>query len=292
MAERASEQTPRPSAFLPWRWFALALILSLAMLLSIGWHLYRAFLMVELVHDVHIAGERLHDDFLGGHHRLRACALEAALAGEPDCADGYRRLRLEFDRIAAEFLGLAPEVHAPLLKSATAASDRLRELEEAALAIGASDREPSAHALLTGSAYRLSELEFNRAADAIVSQQREELTELLLAERDVEVASLLAGFLIFIASVAVWVELIRRLRRGWQALLQEVCVRTEAEAELRQAQRVELLGQLAGGVAHDFNNLLMAIAGYAHLAKATLPAGHAGLGPLQRLERSPGRPAA
>jgi len=48
----------------------------------------------------------------------------------------------------------------------------------------------------------------------------------------------------------------------------DVTDRKELESSLRQAQTLEAVGQLAGGVAHDFNNVLTAVIGYSDLLQA------------------------
>ena len=63
------------------------------------------------------------------------------------------------------------------------------------------------------------------------------------------------------------------------------------QAQLNQAQRMESVGRLAGGVAHDFNNMLQAILGHTELALGHVEPGGPVAGDLQEIRKSAERSA-
>ena len=75
------------------------------------------------------------------------------------------------------------------------------------------------------------------------------------------------------------------------AVKEDVTVRKALEAQLAQAQKMESIGRLAGGVAHDFNNLLTVINGYCDLMQRRLNPADPLLGPLGHIRKAGDRAA-
>jgi len=70
---------------------------------------------------------------------------------------------------------------------------------------------------------------------------------------------------------------------------QDVSERHILEQQLRQSQKMEAVGRLAGGVAHDFNNLLMVIKGHTELLRNALPPADEYSRKIEQIERAADR---
>jgi PAS domain S-box-containing protein len=79
---------------------------------------------------------------------------------------------------------------------------------------------------------------------------------------------------------------------GVQAIARDITERQALEDQLRQAQKMEAIGRLAGGVAHDFNNVLTAILGAAELLSIMLEPGDPKWAEAEAIKRAADRGAA
>jgi two-component system, cell cycle sensor histidine kinase and response regulator CckA len=75
------------------------------------------------------------------------------------------------------------------------------------------------------------------------------------------------------------------------AIFKDITERKSLEKQLRQAQKMEAIGQLSGGIAHDFNNLLGVIIGYSEILEERLAAGDSMLKSVQEIKKAGKRAA-
>ena len=85
--------------------------------------------------------------------------------------------------------------------------------------------------------------------------------------------------------------LVRAFHLMVETVRDHISRRTKAEEALRQSQKMEAIGKLAGGVAHDFNNLLSVITGYSELLLARLGPDARGLHEIEEIRKAGERAA-
>ncbi len=77
--------------------------------------------------------------------------------------------------------------------------------------------------------------------------------------------------------------------RYFQGTVEDISQHRQLEHQVRQMQKMEAIGRLAGGVAHDFNNILMAISSFAELLDRKLPEQDKGHGYVEEIVKATDR---
>jgi two-component system, cell cycle sensor histidine kinase and response regulator CckA len=267
------------------RLLALAVLLTVSMFAWQLWHVYNSFRVGNQTLEMYAESERLRDQFVDLNHDLFLSAQMAAMTGAPQWQERYRTTDRDISaamshaaqvldgRIKLDALSRMHAAHLELEKTWDSIFERVRD--------GSAEQ---AQAILASEAYTDQRNTFSEASHEFIADVRRYVADRIRAEQHKEFLSVGAAFATFVASLVLWILLIRGIRRGQVMLAEETVHRQQAEAELLQAQKMEAIGQVAAGIAHDFRNSLTAIIGYAGLARKALPEGHPAARPLVSLE--------
>ncbi len=280
-------ENPLPERQAPFRgWLVLAVAVASLLILVLGWHIYESHRFFGHIGTEFVRRTEAITEFRALRWEMTQATHHVVLFGSGEdwrkaYDDASRRLTAALD--ADLDLQDQPQDRASFSLLAELAR-KLGAIERNAMDAGRENRQDEALSLLHSPGYTESTRLLCAQADAHAKAVYARLQERLQSHGESELVFFSVDVAVLLFAGGLWWLLGVRLRR-WRAVAEsELSKRIVAEEQLRQAQKMEALGQMAAGVGHDFKNVLGSIQGYVDLAARAAERGdidHASLRGIQ-----------
>lgn len=258
------------------RLLALPVTLTLMLLAWQAWHAYASFRASDNLINHYEETEAFRTLAYALENRKQMSAQLGAVTAQSQWTKYYHNsvTALEAALEAAVSLSSEHPNASPLLDRVKVLHRAVTEWEERSIRLVlAGDLDGAAKTLLADE-YIRDRAAFRNSVDAAVRAIREDAHLAMREDQRLEILSFSISSMLVVLAVLGWILLLQRLLKSRARLSLEIDQRLEAEGRLRNAQKMEAVARLAGGVAHDFKNVLVIIGGNLKTAMAHLDQHH------------------
>ena len=210
------------------------------MFFLLSWHVHYSYFIIENLQYIYINEDYRWHSIVDLSRQITAAARAVATDSNPDTRhlEEYRKKVLELDALLPEENTLqSSNGGSDSLIQAKSAHNMLRMIEQSALdQIRSGQREIGLKRLFDEN-YKIQEQLLLKAMNNFVDQSRHHLINRLQNEKNKELQSLWAAFLVFLVSLSFWIMLIRRLQKWGGILSREIHEHHKAEAIANTLER-------------------------------------------------------
>ncbi len=215
----------------PVRFLTVTAMLSVIVLVRLGWNAYRSYQAVDRAHQHAFKIEQLRGTIIHLDEVLTMSARMAAATGDRYWEDRYRQYDPQLDAALQEALVLSPEPAARVaIHQTDAANSILVEMENRAFALARQGRLKDAQAVLSSDSYDTHKQLYSQGIQALANIFRNTTEAELQTEQRKAILCLVAAVVAISALFVAWLLVLRIMRR-WQADL------LENDRELRASDR-------------------------------------------------------